>query len=312
MATENLIAELTGEQAYAFLSQNLNLLQKNGYEIMSGRIITVSGQSAYIIGRKIKTDKMEYLLMDYTWSSDAKMLKLRSQRQHTIWPKSFLKNYYPNGRIAVYDFIEKEWKNYGPSTFGVRNKHYTPDFERTLMKFESNLTPALECLLKGKITQVMREKLSQYIITDICRKYINIVDEMDIIESTFENVSDDLMDLVEADVVESELDFFRANSSDYMRVTRSRSLYDARIFDWLEKCQIADLTWEVISKKSEHSFLLSDMPFPMELFHGPVDGESVDFFQIGMSDNFHITFPINCNNVLVIRPREIEDWFERW
>ena len=298
---EHLVAELTAEQAFAYLSSNYNSLRDDGYEITHGRYISVKGEAVYILGRKTQAKKLEYLMKDLSWATVAKMRKVRSQRQHTIWPKSLLRDYYPDGTIVIYDINKKEWHNYGPRTFGVRKTFYAPEFEHKLMKFESKLKPALQELINGSISYETRATLADYIVLDICRKQFNTMDDANIMERGFADVVEGLRNEIDAEVIEEELNFFRENREEYMRVIRSNIIYDTRIYHWLMDRRFADMTWEIISRKSGHYFLLSDASFPMVLFDGSNEVTTDDLDVVDLADNFYITFPINSNYVLRIR-----------
>lgn len=219
-------------------------------------------------------------------------------RDHTVLPKWHLRSYFGDTGFQTYDLKDREWKSWGPQTFGTIRGYYDPEIEAELGKIESRARQPVEklasrCLLDHE----ERHKVAEYIAASLFRNS-SLIDE--IFPTAIESAKRELSPLVAVEypgvsqnAVDETVDLLMS------RPEVRREMHGA----WLKHAEeypriaenIFNLTWQVLYVESEPDYLLlTDRPF---IVHQPASATEA-----------LVTFPISSDVMLRISYGSHEQW----
>ena len=219
-------------------------------------------------------------------------------RDHTVLPRAHLRDYFEGQGFQTYDLQDREWKSWGPRTFGTIRGYYEHEIEDELGKIESNALPAVRKLAERRILDDKeRQHVAWYIAASLFRNS-TMFDEL--LPEVLENFKQDLFPdgVTEIpDLVRHEVDVYvdEATSDEEFR----RGMHGA----WFEHAEqfpliaqnIYDLSWHILYVARKPNYLLlTDRPFCV---HAPTDPTEAA-----------LTFPISSQVMLLVNREPDTRW----
>lgn len=219
-------------------------------------------------------------------------------RDHTVLPKAHLRDYFGDRGFHTYDLQDREWKSWGPRTFGTRRGYYEPEIERKLGKIESAALPSVRKLAERCILDdEERWKVAQYIAASLFRN-----------PTLFDELLPEMLDNVKRTLYFEELvdgiDTTQGEVDTYIDQTTSNEAFQREMHGaWFDNApeyrliaeNIHDLTWHVLYVARKPNYLLlTDRPFIVNLPTHPTRAR--------------FTFPVSSEVVLAIGYEHGEPW----
>lgn len=200
------------------------------------------------------------------------------QRQHTVLPKSHLRDYFGGRPFQTYDLKNRKWESWGPNSLGRIKEYHEHEIEDELQKIDSNAIPALRKLARRHtLSDKDRQHVAWYIAASLFRN-----------PSLFNEL---LPDISEG----SGISMDQLTSDERLqRKAHGAWLDNAPEFPLIAE-NIYDLSWHIfyVARKPNY-LLLTDRPFLVRFPAHPTKAE--------------FTFPISSEVMLYIN----HDHGKRW